>query len=102
MNGVIVRAVSLGGRVRLAGGASLPGVVVVVGERDEVHGVGERRRLLRGGPGRRAAGALLPQRLLVGRRARLAELVHQREDALHRRLHVVHAPSCGKGKHMRL
>lgn len=79
--GVAVLVAAITGR---AEAASLPGVVVVVGERDEVHGVGGGRRRRGRGARRPAARALLPQQLLVGGRAHLAELVHEREDALHR------------------
>lgn len=60
------------------GAASLPGVVVVVRDGDEPHGVVDCGRG-RGGGGRGAGCALSPprpQRLLVRGRARLAELVH--------------------------
>ncbi|VVC88968.1 unnamed protein product [Leptidea sinapis] len=69
---------------------SLPGVVVVVvvRQRDEHERVAVDARR---GSGRRreplARGALLAQQFVVGGRARLAKLVHQREDALHGRLH---------------
>lgn len=90
-----------GVRRRTAGtGASLPGVRVglvgvVVGERDEAQaGGGRGRGSGSGGGGGAPRRAPRAQLLLVGRRARLAELVHQREDALHRRLHVAYAARC--------
>lgn len=85
----VASGASVGGGGARGPSASFPGVLVVVGQRHQVHGVvvGRGRRRRRARPGR----ALLPQQLLVRRRQRLAVLVHQREDALHRRLHVTHA-----------
>lgn len=83
-----------GGELLLAsgGGGSLPGVVVVVGEGDEQEVLARARRRQARRGGARARGAPLPQQLLVRGRARLAELVHEGEDALHCRLDVAHAP----------
>lgn len=90
----VASGASVGGGGARGPTASFPGVVVVVRQRHQVHArvVGRRRRRRRGHAG--AGRALLPQQLLVRRRQRLAELVHQREDALHSRLHVVHTPGC--------